>query len=115
MLSDGIAISYGYWTVCISDIRFDNYLYSHQSEFQVSSSRILPIEYPRILIISPVNGNHLAAETQFLEKRRRGLARFINALIQHPALKEEQLVTMFLTVPTVDVCPPPEMVYSLAN
>lgn len=48
-----------------------------------------------------VNGNHLAADNTFIEKRRRGLARFANALVRHPVLSQEQLVIMFLTVPTV--------------
>lgn len=49
-----------------------------------------------------VNGTHLAADsTSFLEKRRRGLVRFTNALVRHPVLGQEQLVVMFLTVPTV--------------
>ena len=49
-----------------------------------------------------VNGNHLAADgSTFLEKRRKGLARFMNALVQHPVLSQETLVVMFLTVPTV--------------
>lgn len=47
-----------------------------------------------------VNGNHIAADTLFIEKRRRGLVRFVNALIRHPVLAQEQLVVMFLTVPT---------------
>jgi len=47
-----------------------------------------------------VNGNHLAADNTFIEKRRRGLVRFANALVRHPVLSQEQLVTMFLTVPT---------------
>lgn len=51
-----------------------------------------------------VNGKHIAADNLFIEKRRRGLARFANALVRHPVLREEQLVVMFLTVPTVDVC-----------
>jgi len=37
----------------------------------------------------------------FLEKRRKGLVRFMNALVQHPVLSQETLVVMFLTVPTV--------------
>ncbi|KIW64065.1 hypothetical protein, variant [Phialophora macrospora] len=36
----------------------------------------------------------------FLEKRRRGLVRFTNTLVQHPVLSQETLVVMFLTVPT---------------
>lgn len=49
-----------------------------------------------------VNGNHLAADGMtFLDKRRKGLARFMNAVVQHPVLSQETLVVMFLTVPTV--------------
>lgn len=48
-----------------------------------------------------VNGNYLAADATFVEKRRRGLTRFVNALVRHPVLSQEQLVIMFLTVPTV--------------
>jgi PX domain len=49
-----------------------------------------------------VNGTHLAADSNsFLEKRRRGLVRFANTLVRHPMLNQEQLVVMFLTVPTV--------------
>ncbi|KMU77942.1 sorting nexin mvp1 [Coccidioides immitis RMSCC 3703] len=43
----------------------------------------------------------IAADSNaFLEKRRRGLVRFTNALVRHPVLNQEQLVVMFLTVPT---------------
>lgn len=64
--------------------------------------RQLPLLPPKRVAI---NGNHLAADTTFLEKRRRGLARFANALVRHPVLRDEQLVVMFLTVPTVDASP----------
>lgn len=64
--------------------------------------RQLPLLPPKRMAI---NGNHLAADATFIEKRRRGLARFANALVHHPVLREEQLVVMFLTVPTVDACP----------
>ena len=47
-----------------------------------------------------VNGNHLSNDGAFIEKRRRGLARFLNALVRHPILSQEQLVIMFMTVPT---------------
>jgi sorting nexin-8 len=43
------------------------------------------------------------ADTGFVEKRRRGLARFANALVRHPILSQDQLVIMFLTVPTVSL------------
>ncbi|KAF7596774.1 Sorting nexin mvp1 [Aspergillus hancockii] len=45
-------------------------------------------------------GSDQADSNAFLEKRRRGLVRFTNALIRHPVLSQEQLVIMFLTVPT---------------
>ena len=48
-----------------------------------------------------VNGRHLSSDVTFIEKRRRGLIRFANALVRHPVLSQEQLVIMFLTVPTV--------------
>ncbi|KAF2736560.1 sorting nexin mvp1 [Polyplosphaeria fusca] len=59
--------------------------------------RQLPLLPPKRVAI---NGNYLAADASFVEKRRRGLARFANALLRHPVLGQEQLVVMFLTVPT---------------
>ncbi|KAK0609715.1 hypothetical protein B0T17DRAFT_501331 [Bombardia bombarda] len=59
--------------------------------------RILPLLPPKRVA---VNGNHLSNDGAFIEKRRRGLARFLNALVRHPILGQEQLVIMFLTVPT---------------
>ncbi|KAL1589946.1 hypothetical protein WHR41_01126 [Cladosporium halotolerans] len=59
--------------------------------------RQLPLLPPKRMAI---NGNHIAADSLFIEKRRRGLVRFANALVRHPVLREEQLVVMFLTVPT---------------
>ena len=55
------------------------------------------------MLIVLVNGNHLAADNTFIEKRRRGLVRFANALVRHPILSQEQLVIIFLTVPTVSL------------
>ncbi|CAL5873173.1 uncharacterized protein PFLUO_LOCUS7442 [Penicillium psychrofluorescens] len=60
--------------------------------------RQLPLLPPKRV---SVNGTHLSADSNsFLEKRRRGLVRFTNALVRHPVLGQEQLVVMFLTVPT---------------
>ncbi|KAF2873864.1 hypothetical protein BDV95DRAFT_489798 [Massariosphaeria phaeospora] len=59
--------------------------------------RQLPLLPPKRVAI---NGNYLAADASFIEKRRRGLARFTNALVRHAVLSQEQLVVMFLTVPT---------------
>lgn len=65
--------------------------------------RVLPLLPPKRVA---VNGNHLSNDGAFIEKRRRGLARFLNALVRHPVLGQEQLVVMFLTVPTVSVSLP---------
>ncbi|EGO57343.1 sorting nexin mvp-1 [Neurospora tetrasperma FGSC 2508] len=59
--------------------------------------RVLPLLPPKRVAF---NGNHLSNDGAFIEKRRRGLARFLNALVRHPVLGQEQLVIMFLTVPT---------------
>ncbi|KAH0095017.1 sorting nexin Mvp1, partial [Aureobasidium melanogenum] len=59
--------------------------------------RQLPLLPPKRVAI---NGKHIAADNLFIEKRRRGLARFANALVRHPVLSQDQLVIMFLTVPT---------------
>ncbi|KAK6465953.1 Mvp1 protein [Scheffersomyces coipomensis] len=39
-------------------------------------------------------------DSQFLQRRRRGLHRFLNQLVKHPILREEPVVVTFLTVPT---------------
>ncbi|EGW30180.1 uncharacterized protein SPAPADRAFT_158723 [Spathaspora passalidarum NRRL Y-27907] len=39
-------------------------------------------------------------DSQFLQRRRRGLHRFLNQLIKHPVLSEEPVVQTFLSVPT---------------
>ncbi|KAG6018673.1 hypothetical protein E4U41_003675 [Claviceps citrina] len=59
--------------------------------------RALPLLPPKRVAL---NGNHLSNDGAFIEKRRRGLARFLNAVVRHPVLSQEQLVIMFLTVPT---------------
>ena len=59
--------------------------------------RVLPLLPPKRVAL---NGNHLSNDGAFIEKRRRGLARFLNALVRHPVISTEQLVVMFLTVPT---------------
>ncbi|KAG6258769.1 hypothetical protein E4U24_001101 [Claviceps purpurea] len=59
--------------------------------------RALPLLPPKRVAL---NGNHLSNDGAFIEKRRRGLARFLNSIVRHPILSQEQLVVMFLTVPT---------------
>ena len=100
MLCGDIAILYGCWTACTKDTLSDNCRFCHQS-----GSLVRPVlRYQSLILIRvliTVNGRHLSADVTFIEKRRRGLVRFANALVRHPVLSQEQLVTMFLTVPTV--------------
>ncbi|RCH96953.1 Sorting nexin mvp1 [Rhizopus stolonifer] len=39
-------------------------------------------------------------DTAFIEKRRKGLSRFINAIIRHPVLRHDEVVARFLTEPS---------------
>lgn len=39
-------------------------------------------------------------DSQFLQRRRRGLHRFLNQLVKHPVLRLEPMVVTFLSVPT---------------
>src|SRR5271170_2619266 len=52
-------------------------------------------------MLSTVNGHYLSAETDFLERRRRGLSRFMNSIVRHPVLRDDDIVVAFITVPTV--------------
>lgn len=99
----GTAISSGCWIACKSDSPSDSCPFSRRSGFQV---RLTLVKAPSncLLTCLQVNGTHLSADSNsFLEKRRRGLIRFTNSLVRHPILGQEQLVVMFLTVPTVRV------------
>ncbi|CAG8784875.1 30912_t:CDS:2, partial [Racocetra persica] len=55
--------------------------------------RILPDLPPKKI---GVNGFYFTVDESFLEKRRKGLARFLNFISRHPILKDDQLVEMFL-------------------
>ena len=43
----------------------------------------------------------LVGDSAFLEKRRKGLSRYINAVIRHPTLRNDDVVIKFLTEPSV--------------
>lgn len=96
---DDIATSFGFSTAYTRSIHSDNYLCFPRSELLVCPS-FLPSGLLDIVANIPVNGNHIATDTLFLLKRRRGLSRFLTALLNHPILSQDQLVTMFLTVPS---------------
>jgi sorting nexin-8 len=62
--------------------------------------RQVPLVPPKRLA---VNGHYLSTESDFLERRRRGLVRFMNSIVRHPVFRDDDLVIAFITVPTV--CP----------
>ena len=82
----------GYMTLLLNDIRFDKFLLCLRKDLLVKP-------YIRVLII--VNGHYLSAEADFLERRRRGLNRFMNSIVRHPVLRDDDIVVAFITVPTV--------------
>ncbi|OBZ73642.1 Sorting nexin MVP1 [Grifola frondosa] len=44
----------------------------------------------------------IGPDETFLEQRRRGLARFINFVVNHPIIKEDGLLAVFLTEPSLE-------------
>ena len=93
---------YGCWTACIRDTLSDSYLYSRRRPSLVGLlDPCLVVRLCSFGSLVLVNGRHLSSDITFIEKRRRGLVRFVNALVRHPVLSQEQLIVMFLTVPTV--------------
>ncbi|KAM0749187.1 hypothetical protein T439DRAFT_290745 [Meredithblackwellia eburnea MCA 4105] len=55
--------------------------------------RLLPLLPPKRVAIS---GHHLATDDQFLERRRKGLERFLTFVVNHPILKNDGIVRVFL-------------------
>ncbi|KAG0217548.1 Sorting nexin mvp1 [Mortierella sp. GBA43] len=50
-------------------------------------------------ILPKLPPKRLGADEAFLERRLRGLTRFMNALVRHPVLRDDPLVVSFLTEP----------------
>ncbi|ODQ68014.1 hypothetical protein NADFUDRAFT_48675 [Nadsonia fulvescens var. elongata DSM 6958] len=57
--------------------------------------RLVPILPPKSLT---VDGKYLSADSSFLDRRRKGLTRFLNNLLAHPLLTEDDLVKKFITL-----------------
>ncbi|CAG8461226.1 8995_t:CDS:10 [Diversispora eburnea] len=58
--------------------------------------RILPALPPKKI---GANGFYFTVDETFLEKRRKGLTRFLNFIARHPVLKDDELVEIFLKEP----------------
>jgi hypothetical protein len=57
--------------------------------------RQVPLLPPKRLA---VNGHYLSSDNYFLERRRRGLTRFINQVLRHPVLGQDEAVRTFVTL-----------------
>ncbi|WEJ92769.1 Sorting nexin mvp1 [Yamadazyma tenuis] len=59
-------------------------------------------KYPFRVIpgLPPKKFNGASPDSQFLQRRRRGLYRFLNQIIKHPVLRKDPVVITFLSVPT---------------
>jgi sorting nexin-8 len=63
--------------------------------------QVLLAKYPfRLIPELPPKRITGTTDQEFLKRRLNGLVRFINQIMKHPVLSQEQLVLMFLTVPT---------------
>ncbi|TFK53402.1 hypothetical protein OE88DRAFT_1806360 [Heliocybe sulcata] len=62
---------------------------------------VLVRRYPfRLLPALPPK--RIGPDENFIEQRRRGLARFLNFVINHPVIKDDGLLTIFLTEPSFE-------------
>ncbi|KIP08833.1 hypothetical protein PHLGIDRAFT_116958 [Phlebiopsis gigantea 11061_1 CR5-6] len=53
-------------------------------------------------ILPSLPPKRLGPDESFIEQRRRGLARFLNFIINHPIIKEDGLLAVFLTEPSFE-------------
>ena len=60
----------------------------------------------------------LKADKEFIEQRRRALRRFLNLIVRHPVMKDDDIVKYFLTFPgtvTNNLLLPNTMLYSRSS
>ncbi|CAG8805056.1 37443_t:CDS:10 [Gigaspora margarita] len=81
----------------------DGFLFKHRHQTTVTRRysdfwwlmECLVKKYP-YRILPDLPPKKIGVDESFLEKRRKGLARFLNFIVKHPILKDDQLVEMFL-------------------
>ncbi|PLW09697.1 hypothetical protein PCANC_20730 [Puccinia coronata f. sp. avenae] len=79
--------------------RYSDFVWLYECLLKRYPFRLLPILPPKRLAIS---GHHLVAgdDSQFLERRRRGLQRCLNFLVNHPVLSTDSILLTFLSEPS---------------
>ncbi|SPO20166.1 related to Sorting nexin MVP1 [Ustilago trichophora] len=76
--------------------RYSDWLWLQECLVKRYPFRCLPVLPPK-RIAMPIAGRHLSADDLFIERRRRGLERFLRMLTCHPVLREDKLVEVFFT------------------
>ncbi|KAK4051202.1 Sorting nexin mvp1 [Microbotryomycetes sp. JL201] len=74
--------------------RYSDFVWLLQSLTKRYPFRLLPNLPPKHL---QLGGNHVLTDDLFLERRRRGLERFMCALVNHPVVMHDGLLKTFLT------------------
>lgn len=74
--------------------RYSDFVWLFETLLKKYPFRIIPDLPPKKINYAASN------DVFFLERRKRGLKRFINQIMRHPVLSRDTLVLMFLTVPT---------------
>ncbi|KII87354.1 hypothetical protein PLICRDRAFT_112871 [Plicaturopsis crispa FD-325 SS-3] len=104
-------------TININILGQQGFILNRYTVYEITSERSAPVtrrysefvflwdvlvrRYPfRLLPALPPK--RLGPDDAFLEQRRRGLARFINFVVNHPIIKEDALLAVFLTEPSFE-------------
>ncbi|POW01036.1 hypothetical protein PSTT_12762 [Puccinia striiformis] len=79
--------------------RYSDFVWLNECLLKRYPFRLLPTLPPKRIAIS---GHHLVAgdDTQFLERRRRGLQRCMNFMVNHPVLSIDTILLTFLSEPS---------------
>lgn len=79
--------------------RYSDFVWLHECLLKRYPFRLLPTLPPKRFAIS---GHHIVAgdDSQFLERRRRGLQRYLNFLVNHPAMSTDSIFVTFLGEPS---------------
>ncbi|QSL66093.1 hypothetical protein MERGE_000468 [Pneumocystis wakefieldiae] len=77
--------------------RYSDFLWLQECLIKKYPFRQVPLMPPKCF---SVNGHYLSRDSAFLERRYKGLSRFINAVVRHPIFRDDPLVIAFLTIST---------------
>lgn len=99
-LGGGFLLKYTVWVITTPktgtsiERRYSDFVWLLDCFIRRYPFRLLPGLPPKRVAIG---GRYLATDDLFLERRRRGLTRFLNYALNHPTLKRDGLLKTFLT------------------